>query len=43
VKLLTRKYNPDYKGPAEKVFGSRYKREVFERIGLFGEELVRNR
>ena len=35
-------HNPDYEGPAETVFGGVYRREVFERIGLFDEELVRN-
>jgi succinoglycan biosynthesis protein ExoA len=35
-------HNPDYEGPADTVFGGFYKREVFERIGLFDEELVRN-
>ena len=35
-------HNPDYVGPAATVFGGFYKREVFDRIGLFDEELVRN-
>jgi len=35
-------HNPDYEGPAETVFGGVYRREVFERIGLFDEEMVRN-
>jgi succinoglycan biosynthesis protein ExoA len=35
-------HNPDYEGPADTVFGGLYRREVFERIGLFDEELVRN-
>jgi len=35
-------HNPDYEGPADTVFGGFYKRVVFERIGLFDEELVRN-
>jgi glycosyltransferase involved in cell wall biosynthesis len=35
-------HNPDYEGPADTVFGGVYRREVFERIGLFDEELVRN-
>lgn len=35
-------HNPDYEGPADTVFGGAYRRKVFERIGLFDEELVRN-
>jgi hypothetical protein len=35
-------HNPHYEGPADTVFGGFYKREVFERIGLFDEALVRN-
>jgi glycosyltransferase involved in cell wall biosynthesis len=35
-------HNPDYEGPADTVFGGVYRRKVFERIGLFDEELVRN-
>lgn len=35
-------HNPDYEGPADTVFGGVYRREVFEQIGLFDEELVRN-
>jgi succinoglycan biosynthesis protein ExoA len=35
-------HNPTYKGPADTVFGGLYRREVFDRIGLFDEELVRN-
>jgi len=35
-------HNPDYEGPADTVFGGVYRREVFERIGLFDEELARN-
>jgi GT2 family glycosyltransferase len=31
-----------YEGPADTVFGGVYRREVFEKIGLFDEELVRN-
>jgi glycosyltransferase involved in cell wall biosynthesis len=31
-----------YEGPADTVFGGFYRREVFDRIGLFDEELVRN-
>jgi hypothetical protein len=35
-------HNAEYGGPADTVFGGFYRREVFERIGLFDEELVRN-
>jgi glycosyltransferase involved in cell wall biosynthesis len=35
-------HNPDYEGPADTVFGGVYRREVFDQIGLFDEELVRN-
>jgi hypothetical protein len=35
-------HNPHYEGPADTVFGGFYPRRVFERIGLFDEELVRN-
>jgi len=35
-------HNPDYEGLADTVFGGFYRREVFERIGLFDESLVRN-
>ena len=35
-------HNPDYEGPTDTVFGGVYRCEVFERIGLFDEELVRN-
>lgn len=35
-------HDPQYEGPADTVFGGVYRREVFERIGLFDEELVRN-
>ena len=35
-------HHPDYEGPADTLFGRVYRREVFERIGLFDEELVRN-
>lgn len=35
-------HNPNYEGPADTVFGGVYRREVFERIGVFDEELVRN-
>ena len=31
-----------YEGPADTVFGGVYRRDVFERIGLFDETLVRN-
>ncbi len=34
--------NPYYEGPCDTVFGGVYRRDVFERIGLFDEELVRN-
>lgn len=35
-------HDPDYEGPADTVFGGVYNREVFDRIGLFDEEFVRN-
>lgn len=35
-------HNINYEGPADTVFGGVYRREVFERIGLFDEELARN-
>jgi glycosyltransferase involved in cell wall biosynthesis len=35
-------HNPDYEGPADTVFGGFYRREVFDKIGLFDESLVRN-
>ncbi len=35
-------HNPTYEGPADTVFGGVYRREVFDRIGLFDETLVRN-
>jgi glycosyltransferase involved in cell wall biosynthesis len=35
-------HNPDYEGTVDTVFGGVYRREVFDRIGLFDEELVRN-
>jgi GT2 family glycosyltransferase len=35
-------HDPSYEGPADTVFGGVYRREVFERIGLFDEELIRN-
>ena len=28
-------HNPEYEGPADTVFGGVYRREVFDRIGLF--------
>jgi succinoglycan biosynthesis protein ExoA len=31
-----------YEGPADTVFGGFYRREVFERVGLFDETLIRN-
>jgi succinoglycan biosynthesis protein ExoA len=35
-------HNVNYEGPTDTVFGGVYRREVFDRIGLFDEELVRN-
>lgn len=35
-------HRTDYEGVADTVFGGFYKAEVFQRIGLFDEELVRN-
>ncbi len=35
-------HDPQYEGPADTVFGGVYCREVFDRIGFFDEELVRN-
>jgi hypothetical protein len=35
-------HHPDYEGPADTVFGGIYRREVFDQIGLFDEELIRN-
>jgi succinoglycan biosynthesis protein ExoA len=35
-------HRPNYEGPADTVFGGFYKAEVFDKIGLFDEELVRN-
>lgn len=35
-------HNPQYEGPADTVYGGFYRREVFDRIGLFDEELIRN-
>ncbi len=35
-------HNPNFEGECDTLFGGFYKREVFKRIGLFDEELVRN-
>jgi len=35
-------HNAIYEGPADTVFGGFYRREIFDRIGLFDETLVRN-
>lgn len=35
-------HDPHYEGPADTVFGGFYRRDVFERVGLFDESLVRN-
>jgi glycosyltransferase involved in cell wall biosynthesis len=35
-------HNPEYEGPADTVYGGVYRREVFDKIGLFDEDLVRN-
>jgi succinoglycan biosynthesis protein ExoA len=35
-------HDPHYEGPADTVFGGVYRREVFDRIGLFDETLIRN-
>lgn len=35
-------HDPDYEGPADTVFGGFYRREVFEKIGLFDETFIRN-
>jgi succinoglycan biosynthesis protein ExoA len=35
-------HDPGYEGPADTVFGGVYRREVFDRIGVFDESLVRN-
>jgi hypothetical protein len=35
-------HDPTYEGLADTVFGGVYRREVFDRIGMFDEELVRN-
>jgi succinoglycan biosynthesis protein ExoA len=34
--------NPDYSGPVDTVYLGCWRREIFDRIGLFDEELVRN-
>lgn len=35
-------HDPEYEGPADTVFGGVYRRDVFDRIGWFDEDLVRN-
>jgi GT2 family glycosyltransferase len=35
-------HKTDYEGPVDTVFGGVYRYDVFDRIGLFDEELVRN-
>jgi succinoglycan biosynthesis protein ExoA len=35
-------HNVIYEGPADTLFGGFYRREIFDRIGLFDETLVRN-
>ncbi len=35
-------HDPSYEGETETVFGGVYRREVFEKIGVFDEELIRN-
>jgi hypothetical protein len=35
-------HDPEYEGPADTVFGGFYRAEVFKKIGLFDEALVRN-
>lgn len=35
-------HDPNYEGPADTVFGGVYRRAVFDKIGLFDEELIRN-
>jgi glycosyltransferase involved in cell wall biosynthesis len=35
-------HDTSYEGPADTVFGGIYRREVFDRIGLFDETLIRN-
>jgi succinoglycan biosynthesis protein ExoA len=37
-----RAHDPDYEGPIDVVYLGCWRREIFERIGLFDEELVRN-
>jgi succinoglycan biosynthesis protein ExoA len=37
-----RGHNPHYTGPVDKVYLGCWRREVFDRIGFFDEELVRN-
>lgn len=38
----SRWHDPAWDGPSDTVFGGVYRREVFDRIGLFDETLVRN-
>ena len=38
----SRWHDPSYDGPVDTVFGGVYRREVFGKIGLFDESLVRN-
>jgi glycosyltransferase involved in cell wall biosynthesis len=35
-------HNIGYEGPADTVFGGIYRREVFEKVGYFDEDLIRN-
>ena len=35
-------HNPDYEGVVDTVFGGVYRRETFDRFGVFDEELARN-
>lgn len=35
-------HNPDYEGPADTVFGGVYRCQVFDTIGLFDIEMIRN-
>jgi glycosyltransferase involved in cell wall biosynthesis len=35
-------HDVEYEGPADTVFGGFYRREIFEKIGLFDEALIRN-
>ena len=37
-----RGHDPDYSGPVDTVYLGCWRREIFDRIGLFDEELVRN-